>query len=341
MLQSMDDEATYFRSFLAHNKLTQYEEVLLDEGWDSVEFLQTMGHADLKRNLANPPINMRLGHIHKFLVALGSHERAGSSGHGGGAMPLLMPPTPPECALVRAPAPALATRRPMQLIGVMDEDEDEDEDEGDEEDSVVVFWQEGFKYRVPLPGYNTVGDLLEAVRVQAKEDSCKVASRARHSLGDDEWATLVLPRETGAVEHQRILRCADTLAAGSDNYRALKEVPKSRTASVDLADRGLRRRTVHMPHTPHFRMSGDAKVALCDPAHPNMEYDRPDDMRMREVPGDAVELRFYLSDGGLQGGPSERDCTRACGLPALSALVPPRCQACVHGPRVHSWCMLT
>ena len=280
----MTDVEPELLPFLVNAGLSQYAEALSNEGWESVQFLRkcAQGHVqgtNLQYILAQAPINMKPGHIHKLLAAL---TGPGNDGSLSGGQLALMPPS------------ALRIPRPLVLMGGEDDESVEDgEKEDEEENSVVVFWSEGYKYKVPLD-YSTVGELLEDVRVQAKKDGCKHAPKARPP-NLVEWAKLVLPSDTGAVEHQTILTCSDALTEESEPYRKLSTVSKGRSVAVLLEARELRRHSVHLPSTPHFRMKGDAKVALCDPERPNKQYDRPDDSRAREMLSDAVELRFYLS----------------------------------------------
>jgi hypothetical protein len=121
--------------------------------------------------------------------------------------------------MLMPPAAALPPAHPPVLVVAGNTADEDDEDD----DSVFIFWKEGLKYKVSLQDYETVGDLLEAVRVQAKHDGCEQAPIAHPPDHSEDWARLVLPSESGGVERQTILKCGDSLAAGGRNYRALNE----------------------------------------------------------------------------------------------------------------------
>ena len=65
----------------------------------------------------------------------------------------------------------------------------------------------GRKDKVPhsLDDYETVGDLLEAVRVQAERDKCPKAPKA-HPQGVDDWGYLELPQPAGDPDHPQVQR---------------------------------------------------------------------------------------------------------------------------------------
>ena len=297
-LQGMPTSA--LQPFLAVARLMPYHDVLSSQGWDDLSQLWSMmTNAQLHNTMEPPPISMKLGHIQKlahFLKVwhdMNQGQAAPAPAHVEQAAPGPVPasPHPHPAALALAPAGVAAVPpRSLRLIGAGNSDESDDDDTDDDE--VVIFWKIGFKYGVCLRDqYDTVGDLLEAVRAQAERDRCELAPSA-HPPGVDEWATLNLPQGQGTT----ILKCSDSLASGTASFQLLMAVPKGYTAAVLFNSRGLRRR--QPPRTPYFRSSDDAKIAVCHPDKPNDEYDALDVCGYREVSAHTAELRFYMRSGG-------------------------------------------
>ena len=310
-------------------RILQYRDILEAEGWDDVEYMYSMNKEDkLKDILAAAPIFMKHGHFAKLHQSLEEwHERTTNSTAASptaavaAAAPAaaLTPPrlqaTPaaassspvqaspaassrPVHAAPAAPAAtdaALVLPRQVRPIGADDGDAGQDGE-------LAIYWDLGFKYAVTPDDYSTVGELLEAVRAQAERDRCPKAPSA-HPRGVDEWASLHLPRVSNHADGPRVsmnanghttLKCGERL--DDANVRILKAYPKGCSVNVMLHLRSLRRQ--QSPHTPYFRTADDAKVAICDPGTPNMQYDATDQRTFREVSSDAAELRFYLRAGG-------------------------------------------